>query len=325
MNLPLTCFLIILSLCISEGQIALSKVPVQIVPTVNAEGIQFDAQSALVWETGPNGQSFFSTENSGVTWSEIIGTTNGRRLSTKDDFRIYFLSPAAGVVTAEGATYCWHGRGSNWMPCLVKSVLARGKETLRIDSDEKIWRSTNAGMSWASIQNVAIRFDFIEAFDWVTSTSGVACVYSDVSTSGPKRRLVTISQRGSAWKEMGDPELAPGIWPTHLFFLNDAYGWIASDRDDGLYATRDFGKTWSPLRVPERTVSGIFLQSRLRGRIIGGVNRNVYETVDGGATWRRVAASVIKSPGFIDYFREQPLSRWNEFAVLRTLLRANAR
>lgn len=53
-------------------------------------------------------------------------------------------------------------------------------------------------------------------------------------------------------------------------------------------ATRDGGRTWSPIAIPETPVSLFFLNDRA-GWLVG--TKNIYKTVDFGANWKRLGGS----------------------------------
>jgi len=75
--------------------------------------------------------------------------------------------------------------------------------------------------------------------------------------------------------------------PISLFLLDDAHGWLVSRK--GLWQTDESGRHWR--RVwNRRGLARVWFTSASRGFAIGAP-KAVYETSDGGKTWRNVAAA----------------------------------
>jgi photosystem II stability/assembly factor-like uncharacterized protein len=75
--------------------------------------------------------------------------------------------------------------------------------------------------------------------------------------------------------------------PTSLFFLDDSQGWMVTDH--GIWATNEGGQTWNKLQSLKDIVRVYFLNP-MRGYAIGS-HKAVYETVNGGKKWTKLAAA----------------------------------
>jgi Photosynthesis system II assembly factor YCF48 len=76
--------------------------------------------------------------------------------------------------------------------------------------------------------------------------------------------------------------------PISLFFLNDSLGWMATDR--GAWTTNDGGRTWKKLEGLKKGILEVYFLSPLHGYAIG-FPKAVYETVNGGKNWTKLAAA----------------------------------
>ncbi len=93
---------------------------------------------------------------------------------------------------------------------------------------------------------------------------------------------VSTSDGGKTWTPLTLPEPA-----VTLFLLNEKTGWLLGR--DNLWRTADFGRTWTKLaRVPGALQ--LWFVSEQRGWA-AGIKKSLYETSDGGGTWRKVPAA----------------------------------
>jgi photosystem II stability/assembly factor-like uncharacterized protein len=75
--------------------------------------------------------------------------------------------------------------------------------------------------------------------------------------------------------------------PVSLFLLNDSTGWMVTDR--GIWMTDEGGRAWKKLDGLKGIVQAYFLDT-MHGFTIG-YPKAIYETVDGGRKWTKVAAA----------------------------------
>jgi photosystem II stability/assembly factor-like uncharacterized protein len=309
---------------VGHGEPEIVTIKTKSIPQLGSRGVQFDAKNVFVTQF-IDGNRYFLTQNSGSNWSELVVMDRGRKLGTYDDVRIEQWYSNYTVFSREGVFYS-NEIGANWKPSPICSIVFRGSIGFRIISsglDAKWLESTSdAGKSWRRTSSTNIWFDAIETFDSVSSNRIFALVIIKNATRGFEHRLAETSDSGESWHEVCDTENTPTleIWATHIFFLDGKTGWLASDRDEGLFITADGGVKWMNIDIPERVVSSVYFKDRLNGRIIGGVTSKIYETHDGGKTWLILDDEEIKAASFVSFFSSQPLTRWNDFAVCRTVL-----
>jgi len=75
--------------------------------------------------------------------------------------------------------------------------------------------------------------------------------------------------------------------PTCIFFLNESRGWMATN--SGIWRTEESGRTWTKLQKLE-SIEYLYFLDELHGYAVGDP-KAAYETIDGGKTWKKVAAA----------------------------------
>jgi photosystem II stability/assembly factor-like uncharacterized protein len=109
-----------------------------------------------------------------------------------------------------------------------------------------------------------------------------------------KPYAVVTADGGATWAPLGVPATA-----ISLFFVNPTAGWLVAR--NGIWRTADFGAKWTKLKGARGALRVHFRDER-RGWAVG-LNKSVYETSDGGATWKPVeaAAKPHTTPEFTAY------------------------
>jgi hypothetical protein len=137
----------------------------------------------------------------------------------------------------------------------------------------------------------------------------VGSIY-DTSAAGaekkPKPVALVTSDGGAHWTTIPLKEE-----PRSLFFLNDSLGWLVTE--DGIWQTEESGRSWkklSPQKSPDRKLGffpgGLILRVCFLDPQHGfavGYQKSVFETSDGGRTWKPVeeAAKPSGNPEFTAY------------------------
>lgn len=97
-----------------------------------------------------------------------------------------------------------------------------------------------------------------------------------------KGTAVVTGDGGEHWSYVELKEL-----PVSLFFLNDSLGWMATV--NGVWQTDEAGRTWKKLKGL-KGVERLWFQDESHGWAVG-YPKAMYETVDGGKEWTKVAAA----------------------------------
>ncbi len=121
----------------------------------------------------------------------------------------------------------------------------------------------------------------ITALTFAAPQHGIAAGYLD-SGRKDKPYAVATANGGETWTPVTLPEPA-----VSLYFLNRKAGWLVGRAN--LWRTTDFGETWTKLgRAPGAL--RVWFVSEERGWA-AGTKKSLYETSDGGATWKKVPAA----------------------------------
>ena len=110
---------------------------------------------------------------------------------------------------------------------------------------------------------------------------------------GSRQRPVALvtSDGGAHWQLVPLKEE-----PVSLFFLNENFGWMVTEK--GLWQTAEAGKSWTRApRVPGQ-IFRVYFTDEKNGWATGA-KKTVLETHDGGQQWKRVAAAA-EQPGSVE-------------------------
>ena len=131
--------------------------------------------------------------------------------------------------------------------------------------------------------------------------SALRCIAAGVifEKGHPKGTAVVTSDGGEHWSLVELKEQ-----PAALFFLNDSLGWMATN--GGIWRTEESGRTWTKLEKLESILALYFLDP-MHG-YAAGYPKAIYETGDGGKTWRKLPAA--EQPSTV---KEQTVYDWITF------------
>ena len=227
----------------------------------------------------------YLTQSSGATWREITptGTTANTRLQP------YFLDPAHG----------WIGV---WDDTATAGLV--------------LWRTTDGALNWSR----SVLPD-VNAVNWDLGflTPTVGWLASDPGGGAPKPELRWTSDGGATWSDPIDLAGATGLATLgHLAFADREHGVISDGA--GVRATRDGGRTWSTVTLPDlpKVASGsayllddgpaTFVDAS-HGFLVVDVTaldysvqaRLMYATATAGADWRLVLRDDLRRDwAFVD-------------------------
>lgn len=190
------------------------------------------------------GDQLLRTTDGGVTWR------TSRIVDPRREFRdVFFLDAAQGWVTGVDGRYAHTtDGGQTWQirsPIPVRGPLglhfltATQGWVLETDGHREVYRTTNAGQSWARCAPAQTvpdvwRFTFrTPALGWAVASGGVVLRTTDgCATWQVVQTPVTVELRG-------------------LHFVTDTIGWAVGD-EGAVLKTTDGGLTWTlvPVNVP---------------------------------------------------------------------------
>jgi hypothetical protein len=141
----------------------------------------------------------------------------------------------------------------------------------------------------------------IEDLVFPSAQRGVAVgsIVDDLAPKKPKYSALLTSDGGAHWTLSPIKE-----HPRSLFFLTDSLGWMVTD--EGIWFTEESGAAWKKIsdqKKPDKKI-GVTPPGGLITRIwfldaghgfAAGLQKTVFETLDGGKTWTPVAAAASLS------------------------------
>jgi len=144
--------------------------------------------------------------------------------------------------------------------------------------------SAQPGQRW-KIQFSYKKLDSLLELRDIKCPSAERCIAAGVvfEKSGREQGVVILtSDGGQQWSIVDVKE-----HPVSLFFLNDSLGWMVTDR--GVWSTDESGRAWTKLETPKGVLRVHFLDPT--HGYATGFPKLVYETIDGGMKWNKLAAA----------------------------------
>jgi len=155
--------------------------------------------------------------------------------------------------------------------CLVLAVLS----TVSVACAAERWR-----MVYYNDAESDSRFT-ITAFAAPSAGRAMAAGHAETGHKGRPHALVT-DNGGRTWTAVQPPDVA-----SSLYFLDQQNGWLVGAKD--IWHTPDFGRTWRKLGRAEGAVR-VWFRDPQHGWAVG-TRKSVYETADGGVTWKPLEAA----------------------------------
>ncbi len=238
-------------------------------PNLVYAGVGHEREYGLL-QAGTRGGRIYRSGDGGETWKpvDLPGGESARRLSVFNicfnprDTRHLYASTPGGVFQSRDAGETWQRLGQNLEGYLTTflTLKADRPETMLLaycrgpDGRGGVLRSTDVGQSWQ------------------TSNAG-------------------LPETAEAWRIIAHPHDAD------TYYL----GW---HRQSGLFVTHDCGATWQPVNQSGNiasawffvgeTVTGIDIDPRDPSRLVYCNDMDLYQTIDGGATWNQVATDLVR-------------------------------
>jgi photosystem II stability/assembly factor-like uncharacterized protein len=169
----------------------------------------------------------------------------------------------------------WSPTGAN-PPGFLSAILAFDENTwIAVGTPDLIYRTTDAGVSWAVVHSVASQTTQID-LDRFPGTQTV------VAISSKTVRLSTDA--GASW---GDPLTLVGL---EAVACADERVAVAVG-SAGFFRTADQGASWELVEAPSERLRAVAFISPLHG-FAAAEGGTIWETLDGGANWERRRLSV---------------------------------
>ncbi|MDP9055266.1 MAG: hypothetical protein M3N93_13350 [Acidobacteriota bacterium] len=123
----------------------------------------------------------------------------------------------------------------------------------------------------------------INDFLFTSATRGIACGYTTDKRGGDKPLVLLTNDAGAHWAET--PVKEAGL---SMFFLDDSNGWMVTEK--GIWQTVESGHSWTKMKNAPSGMLRIWFPDKRHG-YAAGLEKRVFETVNGGDTWTLLAIS----------------------------------
>ena len=267
-----------------------------------------------VWlETPAAGRvAILFTADDGGTWSELAFEAPPLGPATLTP---HFATARVALLGAAGGTWRTEDGGRSWRRVLERQcsdAAFRGARAFALVAEGTATRgmvSDDLGLTWRACPAPTARPLALDGAVFLDDATLVAAFRAPDGAAGIAR------------SEDGGCSFAPvltapqGVWLAAPRFADARFGW-AFDAVAGApaYATRDGGRTWARLPLPDTRVRALRLQNAERAALIDDRGR-VFRSDNGGRTWRRyeaadAAALFAREPEWLDAWPEARAYAW---------------
>jgi photosystem II stability/assembly factor-like uncharacterized protein len=244
-------------------------------------------------------------------WEDILGG---------DGFHVIAHPEVPGLVFAEyqwGGLYRSTDGGVNFSP--ATTGIPSGDRTNwntpvvldPVDTDilyygtQRVYRSTDLGLSWSAISNdLTGGFSGDAGFNTLTSLSVSPLNHQIVWAGSDDGRVARTLDNGSSWVQVAGS--LPDRWITDVIAdPHHAQGAIVSlgglrwnEPEPHIYRTWDAGAHWTAIDtgLPQAPVYAILIDPADSLRLWAGTETGCYTTTDGGDTWSEAAPGLPLGP-----------------------------
>ena len=252
------------------------------------------------------------TADDGASWSELAfeAPPLGPAASTPR-----FATARVALLCAAGGTWRTEDAGRSWRRVLERQcsdAAFRGARAFALVAEGAAARgmiSDDLGLTWRACPAPAARPLALDGAVFLDDAALVAAFRAPDGAAGIAR------------SEDGGCSFAPvltaprGVWLAPPRFADARLGWTF-DAVAGApaYATRDGGRTWARLPLPDARIRALRLQGDERAALIDEQGR-VFRSDNGGRTWRRyetadAAALFAREPEWLDSWPEARAYAW---------------
>lgn len=176
------------------------------------------------------------------------------------------------IVVSDDAGKSWDRTELDGWPSLIDVVACPNGDFFTVAYEAKLWRSTDKGQTWNSVQ-----------MDTSEMPQALTCDFQNklwvVGSYGSIRRT---SDSGLSWT---DQSLGDDLFLTNIQFVNMSTGYIVGEFGT-LLGTSNSGESWERLpSLPGEFYPHTALFIENGKGWVGGLNGQILSTIDGGHSW----------------------------------------
>lgn len=243
------------------------------------------------WVVNSNRDVVYKSTDYGVTW-ETSGVLDGYFRSVE------FLSKDIGFVGAfRNGIYRTSDGGTSWDTIPVKDSTFRGICGIHINKDSTIFavgtyfssalimRSKDLGLTW-EVTNLYGEIRGLVDVKFYDNNVGL------ISGTGINGAVIyRTSDGGDTWNLVYDTGVSDELGWKIDFTKDEKFTFVSvqnlTAKTAPILKSSDRGLTWTEIRHPYTSIQGICFWDEMHGAI-GGWGLPIYETFDGGITWKKI-------------------------------------
>ena len=280
-------------------------------PTSGAMRVSYEAGGGEPGYIAPDPKDpdvFFSGTNNGG-WLDRYNRRTGHRKEVNPYPWMYSGEPAAEIPERWQWTY----------PIIFSPI----DPNVLYASSQRLWRTTNGGMSWTAISGDLTRHDpatMGHSGGPITGDMNGPEIYGVIFSVGPSKRDVNVIWTGSddglvhvtrdggrTWRNVtptGMPDFGRvNQIDASAFDAGTAYISVRrpllDDKSPYIFRTRDYGRTWTKIVSgirPDDWVHAVREDPTRRGMLYAATQHGVYLSYDDGASWHSLSLNLPDAP-----------------------------
>jgi photosystem II stability/assembly factor-like uncharacterized protein len=187
----------------------------------------------------------------------------------------------------------------------VAALAVRGQRVFAVTLEGDVYRSLNAGASWARVVDGESLGDFKMAIA-IDPANPDAIYAGDVLLSpNAQSNLIKSTDGGATWAQL--PGSPVGDIRAYDIAI-DATGLVyVAGTGVPVVRSADGGQTWTDLELPASSAQSLALDPQIPGTIYGGTSANgVFKSINGGESWAAVNSGLESANGFTALLDDSP-------------------
>jgi photosystem II stability/assembly factor-like uncharacterized protein len=262
---------------------------------------------------GASGTAFLSTDQ-GQSWTKIdTGTTNTLygvvvfKQANPSLYNILAVGAAGTIRWSTNGGVSWKSPTYPTTTNDFNSVTLKDSRGIIVGSSGVIYRTTNAGQNWTSINSVVT--NTLNSVHLFTSFNPIALA---VGTSGV---ILRSTNSGESWTQ-----ISSGVTSTLNAVALNATQAVIVGNSGTILQSKNHGQTWDSISaVPYVSYSGVFSRYNTNNFMASGDAGTILTSVDHGLSWQSGLIPQLSLRSTVSFATNHYLATSSEGNILRSL------